>query len=66
MEYYNDNNTPIFINLHTRRQTMNLTEFIETFVETHEIQSINELQGTIITALTNEEYLVETKEVSKK
>ena len=66
MEYYNDNNTPILITMHYRRQRMKLTEFIEDFVETHEIQSIDKINGTIITSITSEEYLVSKKEVSQK
>ena len=66
MEYYHDNNTPILIIMHYRRQRMKLTEFIEDFVETHEIQSIDKINGTIITSITSEEYLVSKKEVSQK
>ena len=66
MEYYHDNNTPILIIMHYWRQRMKLTEFIEDFVETHEIQSIDKINGTIITSITSEEYLVSKKEVSQK
>ena len=45
---------------------MKLTEFINNFANTHEIQTIDDLQGTIITALTSDEYLVSIKEITQK
>lgn len=45
---------------------MKITEFINEFANNHEIQSIDDLQGTIITSLTADEYLVSTKEITQK
>ena len=45
---------------------MKITEFINEFANNHEIQSIDDLQGTIITSLTSNEYLVLTKEITQK
>ena len=45
---------------------MKLTEFINDFANNHEIQNIKDLQGTIITSLTADEYLVSTKEITQK
>lgn len=42
---------------------MKLTEFINDFANNHEIQ---DLQGTIITSLTADEYLVSIKEITQK
>ena len=42
---------------------MNITEFINQFAETHEIQNIDDLCGTIIAPITKDIYLVNIKEV---
>ena len=45
---------------------MKLTEFINDFANNQEIQTIDDLQRTIITSLTADEYLVSIKEITQK
>lgn len=44
---------------------MKLNEFIKEFAETHSVQHIDDLDGIIISAITDDLYLVNNREVNE-
>lgn len=65
LEYRINNLTPFFIIMLNRRPTMKLNEFIKEFAETHSVQHIDDIDGIIISAITQDLYLVNNKELTE-